>query len=160
LSWQADQSAYRSDIENCAASRLHHHEHRRADEVERTGQIGPKHLLPVLLGHHYDDLVASEPALVDQPVDPPQFLLHRVYYRATRLEIANIALEREGLDAEAFNFSGQRFSGCFTLDEIEGDIGAAPRAFERNGSANTAGRARNDYPLAFEVFHIYLRHPP
>src|SRR6202022_664902 len=147
------QSAYRGDVEDSAALRLHHHKGCGTGEIERAGKIRPDNLGPVLLAHHHQQLVAREPGVVDQPVDPPEAALHRVDHLAHGLEVANVGLERHHLDAERFELALQFLGPLLALQKIKRDIGAVAGCLPRDSTADSPRRPRNNYPLAVEVFH-------
>src|ERR1019366_9565941 len=94
----------------------------------------------------------------DQPVDLAEFLFGRVDHLAHILQIADIDLVLERLDAEFLDFGLELGRILIALEVVERYIGAAPCVFQLDRPANSARRGGDDDSAPLEIFHLEILH--
>ena len=74
----AVQTGHRRNVDDRAGARPHHAAHHLAAGHEGSGQVGHQHRVPVGALHAHHQPVAGDAGVVDQHVDAPLFVQHRI----------------------------------------------------------------------------------
>src|SRR5207244_10505671 len=89
----------RRDVDDPAGAALEHVLQRRLRHEERAGEVDAEDLVPVLVGHLQNRLVAGDPGVVDEDVQPPVVVDDLLDGPPAVLRGAHVALMDAGADA-------------------------------------------------------------
>src|SRR6266487_261406 len=66
------------------------------DAIERAGEVDAQHALPLVSRHFPDGVIAQNPGVVDERVQPAELVLYRSHHRRNLFAVGDIAWEDRG----------------------------------------------------------------
>ena len=95
----ADQSGDTGDVDDASVTRFHHLFRYRAGEQKSSSQGHSDHVVPLLIGHHWQKRIARDAGVVDEDVDLTPLFGNFVDNSIDGFTVSNVALDRFGLAA-------------------------------------------------------------
>ena len=142
----------RCDIDDAPGASAHHRGQRLLGAQVRTGEVGSKDGLPILLLHAHGQPVASNRGVVHQDVKLAEFFKHGLEDCLYLFRIGNVQFHRESLAALRGNFFHQRHEFPFIAcghRYFRAGLGKCERGF----ASDALRGARNQCHFVFQTKH-------
>ena len=107
----------RRDVDDAAVPLAHHARGGAPDRVERAGEVGVDHGLPLLVGHARDETVARDAGVVHEDRDLAERGFDLAERGVDRGRIGHVGLHRDGLRAFGLD-RGLRLSGAVRIGAV------------------------------------------
>src|SRR5579883_1279848 len=140
------------DVDDAARARLHHRRQRLLDAEMRAGEVGANDGIPVLLFHAHGQAIAGDGGVVDENIEPAEFLEDLLEAGFDLFGLGDIHFDREGFAAARGDFGGQR-GELFFVASGNGDLGAGLGESQSGVPADSLRRTGDDSDLILEAEH-------
>ena len=124
------------DADDATPTLLGHRTHEALGPVEGGGEIGGDHVVPVLVGHRHDELVAGDAGVVDEDLDGAELGVDLLAGLGDRGGVGDVDLEGLGLLALGEDIVGDLHAGVGLRDAKHG-VAVGGETF-RDGLADAA----------------------
>ncbi len=132
-----------SDIDDPPAALLHHFARDALHHEEHALAVDPHHAIPVGFLEFHDVRGPRHAGIVDEDIDPPQFVDRRLYRPLDIAEIAHVGLDRNEPPALRGDVLGE-FGQPRSIDVRRRDIAALVGKRDRRGTPDPVRRAGHE----------------